>query len=297
LSAYYNEFDSKAAATLRELITEGLIAPGDVDERSIDDVRPADLRGYTQVHLFAGFGIWSLAFRLAGWPDSRPVWSASCPCQPFSAAGKGAGFADERHLWPSAFWLLQHGKPAGVPVYGEQVASPDGMRWLDLVRADLETIGHACWSTVLASAGFGAPIIRQRSYWMGVERVACSDGGVAGNGRIQRGGEHGFVADDGGFVRVAGSGDGFVSQSFGEAEARDGAGSAGAVDGAASGPGATNGFWRDADWLLCRDDKWRPVEPGTFPLAHGYPERMGILRGAGNAISPQVAAAFIAAVG
>jgi DNA (cytosine-5)-methyltransferase 1 len=55
LSAYYNEFDSKAAATLRELITEGLIAPGDVDERSIDDVRPADLRGYTQVHLFARF--------------------------------------------------------------------------------------------------------------------------------------------------------------------------------------------------------------------------------------------------
>jgi len=29
------------------------------------------------------------------------------------------------------------------------------------------------------------------------------------------------------------------------------------------------GYWRDADRPYCRDEKWRPVEPGTFPLAHG----------------------------
>ena len=90
VSAYYNEFDPKAAVTLRELIREGLTAPGDVDERSIEDVKPNELLGYTQVHLFAGFGIWSHALRLAGWPDDRPVWTASCPCQPLTADSKGA---------------------------------------------------------------------------------------------------------------------------------------------------------------------------------------------------------------
>ena len=60
-------------------------------------------------------------------------------------------------------------------------------------------------------------------------------------------------------------------------------------------PSPTNGFWRDADWLLCRDGRWWPVEPGTFPLADGAPARVGRLRGYGNAIVPQVAAEFIKA--
>ena len=58
-------------------------------------------------------------------------------------------------------------------------------------------------------------------------------------------------------------------------------------------PGPTNGFWRDADWLFCRDGRWRPVEPGTFPLAHGAPARVGRLRAYGNAIVAQTAATFI----
>jgi DNA (cytosine-5)-methyltransferase 1 len=61
------------------------------------------------------------------------------------------------------------------------------------------------------------------------------------------------------------------------------------------GPRPTNGHWRDADWLHCRDGKWRPVEPGTFPLAHGAPARVGRLRAYGNAIVPQAAAEVIAA--
>lgn len=60
-------------------------------------------------------------------------------------------------------------------------------------------------------------------------------------------------------------------------------------------PGPTDGFWGAADWLLCRDGKWRPVEPGTFPLADGTPQRVGRLRGYGNAIVAPQAAAFIAA--
>ena len=54
---YYNENDPRAAAWLRELIKDGLIPKGEVDERSIADVEPGDLAGYTQCHFFAGNAI------------------------------------------------------------------------------------------------------------------------------------------------------------------------------------------------------------------------------------------------
>ena len=125
---YYNEHDPKAAAWLRELIAAGLIPPGEVDERSITEIRPYELTGYTQHHFFAGIGGWSLALRLAGWPDNRPVRTGSCPCQPFSAAGKQLGTADDRHLWLVFRDLLAFLEPATT--FGEQVASALGREWL-----------------------------------------------------------------------------------------------------------------------------------------------------------------------
>lgn len=59
-------------------------------------------------------------------------------------------------------------------------------------------------------------------------------------------------------------------------------------------PGPADSFWRDADWLFCRDGKWRPTGAGIQPLAHGVSGRVGLLRGAGNAIVPQAAAEAIA---
>ena len=113
-------------------------------------------------HFFAGIGVWSYALRLAGWPDNRPVWTGSCPCQPFSSAGKGAGFTDERHLWPEFFRLIRECRPATV--FGEQVASKDGLAWLDLVQNSLESAGYACGALDTCAAGVGAPHIRQRLY-------------------------------------------------------------------------------------------------------------------------------------
>lgn len=59
------------------------------------------------------------------------------------------------------------------------------------------------------------------------------------------------------------------------------------------GTGPVNSFWSDADWLHCQDGKWRPVRPGSFPLANGVPARVGRLRAYGNAINIEAAAAFI----
>src|SRR6266436_4432752 len=164
MSAYYNENDAFAAAWLRELIKAGAIAQGEVDERSIEDVLPSDLRGFTQHHFFAGIGGWSLALRLAGWPDDRRVATGSCPCQPFSQAGKRKGVADERHLWPAFNWLISQ---CGFPiVFGEQVASKDGKVWLAGVRSDLEALGYGVGAADLCAAGVSAPHIRQRLYWV-----------------------------------------------------------------------------------------------------------------------------------
>jgi len=366
VTAYYNEFDPFAAAWLRELIAAGHIAPGDVDERSIKDVKADDLQGYTQCHFFAGIGVWSHALRGAAWRDQRSVWTGSCPCQPFSAAGKGGGFNDERHLWPDFFRLIAECRPDVV--LGEQVASKDGLAWLDLVYADLEGAGYAVGAVDTCAAGFGAPHIRQRLYWSALadaddarlegrlakrqragERAAGPSGLASGLAdAVRDGAEHGprqgvgaqAAADrgDGGLPgqrlwpweqgALRGLADADGRDASAEREQRGGQqrqqsqdGRAGLVadaqgngherrgqldqstggDGAAHGsdlvrPGPTNGLWRDADWLGCRDGKWRPVEPGTFPLAHGAAARVGRLRGYGNAIVAPQAQAFVEAV-
>lgn len=370
--AYYNEIDEYAAQWLENLIAAGHIADGVVDRRSIKDVTPDDLKGFTQCHFFAGIGVWSYALRLAGWDDDRPVWTGSCPCQPFSSAGEGKGFEDERHLWPDFFRLIKAERPRTI--MGEQVASADGLTWLDLVFDDLESSDYAVRAADTCAAGFGAPHIRQRLYWVADSnherlegyggfgrfdaaqgrqvsnghssatsvhgRLADTDGGNPGEEREQCGREQRLFSED---SRVSGLADtdselsgqgssdirGRVSGSLeeqgtrfgsasvslgladttsarlevGSSEARWGGGpefglerfyaTGELVHGRRSGP--TNGFWEDADWLFCRDGKWRPVRPETFCLVNGSPARMGKLRAFGNAINAHQAAGFIEA--
>lgn len=168
MTAYYNEIDPYAAQWLRNLIAAGHIAPGVVDERSIEDVSPSDLRDFAQCHFFAGIGVWSLALRNAGWADDRPVWTGSCPCQPFSAAGKGAGFADERHLWPAFHYLIEECRPAVI--LGEQVAR--AAEWLDLVRCDVEALGYAFGAMPIEAASAGAFHLRDRLFFVAHTRSA-----------------------------------------------------------------------------------------------------------------------------
>jgi DNA (cytosine-5)-methyltransferase 1 len=161
---YYNENDPKAAQWLRNLIAAGLIPDGHVDDRSICDVQPADLAGYTQCHFFAGIGGWPYALELAGWPVDWPVWTGSCPCQPFSTAGKRKGEADERHLWPEMYRLIRECRPATC--FGEQVASNDGCAWMASVFTDMEQMEYRVAGAGLCSAGIGSPSHRNRLYWV-----------------------------------------------------------------------------------------------------------------------------------
>ena len=351
MAAYYNEFDPYAAQWLRNLIAAGHIAGGDVDERSIKDVRADDLRGYTQCHFFAGVGIWSLALRRAGWSDDRSVWTGSCPCQPFSSSGRGEGFQDERHLWPYFFELIREHGPEVV--FGEQVASKDAEPWIDLVHADMERVDYRFAAIPFPSAGIGAPHIRDRLYWVAdassagirAERfgaVGTATSGAEGKEREQRvwidagegcttvvGMAHAEQHDCGRQAkptnhigpqtnrpanqhgRHSGSPVWLADTNDNQQRKRRGAGSE-STTGDESGlepsgrgiadslelrsrPGPVNGFWAGADWIFCRDGKWRPVEPGTQPLVDGHPNRVGRLRAYGNAINAEAARVFIEA--
>lgn len=514
MTAFYNEIDPFAAAWLRELIKAGHIAPGVVDERSIVDIRPSELDGYTQCHFFAGIGVWSYALRQAGWADDRPIWTGSCPCQPFSTAGKGGGDKDERHLWPAFHELIRECLPSivmgeqvashlvigryrgndvqslwqarqfldicqdwyeghfpvglqGLPKFGgacvfqdeaaeyrdasEQVGgrceeqsegtqssvrsgygmgtrsagswalpakrqalrsngkqehehalfgsdrsegrvpevehaghlvrteccsghvgtrktfrsskrgdedaierlndlisevgadieAEDGSSWLDALYLDLGRDGYSCGACVTPAAGVGAPHIRQRLWWVAKRLADANDAGLERRqepGRectaertVGAGSVAGGLADTNGGnaagnndrsrmadaessiganrVGINGStrqhvrtgsrssgGNGVRPNTARDGEVSPGNVGAYGINAELERPGPTNGLWRDADWLFCRDGKWRPVEPGTSPLAHGAPARVGRLRGYGNGLVAPQAQAFIEAI-
>lgn len=323
MAAYYNEIDKRAAEWLRELIKDGLIAQGDVDERSVIDVNYKDLKGYTQHHFFAGIGGWSHALRIAGWPDNKPVWTASLPCQPFSIAGKGLGKNDERHLLPHFLELVAQCKPDVI--FGEQVERAIGHGWLDDLQTTMEAENYAVGHCILGAHSVCAAHIRQRLYW------------VADRSGARLEGREGAKCTDKFTTRANSLADGMgISNSprpqqrieaTETARHRDSVESASGFSGVAIANGKQNhtaneeGFYSKScghsgiKWIYCRDNKYRPVESGIQPLAHGLPKgmvysgdqsesfnenatqeaRVMRLKGYGNAIVPQVAAEFIGA--
>lgn len=359
MTAFYNEPDPYAAAWLRNLIAAGHIAFGIVDERPIQEIEAWELVNFTQCHFFAGIGVWSYALRRAGWPDDRPIWTGSCPCQPFSNAGKQKGFSDDRHLWPYWSKLIAQFKPPVV--VGEQVAS--ALEWIDLVSTDLEAQNYAFGASDLCAAGFNGAHIRQRLYFVGLadssfttsqrnagsllgaqEKIGRKDRAIDGNSLVgfADGSNNGGLADDDdarsqgwglrgnsvdqravGQASMAGrlehiASDGRIERGAksGQRSAASGRASGGLADDDSDrrnqtwkcvspagndglvGNSATDGantpmLGRNAvDWLYCRDGKWRPVEPGTFPLVNETSSRVGRLRAYGNALDAETATIF-----
>ena len=337
---FFNEFEAFPAQWIRNYFNNEVT----VDERSIHEINPDELVGFQRVHLFAGVAGWEIALRQAGWPTDVPVWSGSCPCQPFSAAGLGKGTADDRHLWPEFFRLIAACRPPHI--FGEQVGGkkvtgklftprawerlePEDRRaadeagseaWFRHVQADLERVGYVVGHCVIPACGVGAAHLRQRLYWyaryMGDPRGAGLAGRqeqstreklstteragrlsdrqpskVLNNVQVQ-------LADSKMYMQRSlnrqprksvrqeeqaggrGLSDGLADLQRNEKyeeqqgpEETQGGRSANEPCGCslADRPGPTNGFWRTVDWIFCRDDKWRPVEPGSSPLAHGVP--------------------------
>ena len=369
---YYNEFDPAAAAQIQALMDAGLIPKGHIDTRSITDVKPHELKGYIQCHFFAGIGGWPLALQLAGWPADRPVWTGSCPCQPFSVAGKGRGSDDERHLWPAFFGLIRQCRPDTV--FGEQVESAIRHGWLDGIRRDVEGEGYALGHVVLGAHSVGAPHLRQRLFWV-ADRLGAGLEGLPGHGSdsgesrrvcsTQAGpapasGSTGSMADvqrrsgsehehepwfsarrkeapaDGTKCRGDHGGLGHTGRE--RSELRGESGVLELTSGEeqseaqewersrdASGGPNSDGFWSDSIWIRCVDGKHRRIPSQSifqpvvtrlpyglgdglsersgeilqaaqgFPLAAKFPHWKEMLKGAGNAIVPQVAAEFIKA--
>ncbi|ECB1989545.1 DNA cytosine methyltransferase, partial [Salmonella enterica subsp. enterica serovar Kisarawe] len=298
-TTYYNEIDPFAAAWLQNLIDAGYIAPGVVDTRSIEEVTANDLKGFTQCHFFAGIGTWSYALRCAGWPDSRPVWTGSCPCQPFSQSGKRRGFSDPRHLWPAWSKLIKECTPHVV--FGEQVAGKDGLAWFDVVQLDLEEAEYAVAVVDLCAAGIGAPHIRQRLFWVAHTDNDSRERRLSGRKDSQReviNGSSGCGGTDSRLAYADNARQLFTMSARGDKDIpRQRNKNSETIAGFCgnSGPHAVNNFWRDADWLFCRDGKWRPVEPGLKPLVNGIAGRVGQVRAYGNAIVAPVAETFIRA--
>jgi DNA (cytosine-5)-methyltransferase 1 len=391
----YTDIDPFCCQWMENLIEAGQLPAGIVFRSDVREIDPTCLKEIDQAHIFAGIGGWAYALELAGWPRDWPVWTGSCPCQPWSVAGHGKGEDDERHLWPEWFQLIRECKPPII--FGEQVASPAGRSWLDIVSDDMESAGYAVGSANLCACGIGAPHLRQRLYWVAVScqqrcegiRLHLSEWEKRGR-MLEAGwcGEVGGLANTdsigqercadaksetrskprsclrgnpywsthaleytagvrpertceseiiGAWARRPTRGTGAPDSAMGNTDEDRSPRNAGAVSETEEktqlrnepyrieSPSPVSGFWRNAEWLYGRDGKFRPAEPGSFPLAPRLPRgmgrlrpwerkladvagadvrslkeagrnRVGRLRGYGNAIVPQLAAEFIRAV-
>lgn len=316
MSTFYNDNDPFACEWLRNLIAAGHLPAGDVVCKDIRELRGEDVEGYERVSLFAGIGGWDYALELAGWPKGRSIWTASCPCPPFSAAGRKycpnchrsrlgfvgwdefgcpeCDYRDPRHLWPSLRNLIRECRPDTI--VGEQVASNNGRGWLARVQVDLQELGFAFGAQDSCAASVAAPHIRQRLFWVAnAVRVNSRERRIAGG---QEGARRQYGHDDDGRASWLGSPSqpgleghagnvnaGDQPRRFGKDAARSIA-ETGCAD-----------PWSDFTVVACGDGKTRriPTEPSLFPLASGVPGRVGQLRAAGNAIVPKAAAIFIRA--
>lgn len=260
MAAYYNEIDPFCVEWLRNLIKAKLIADGDVDNRSITEVQADEIKHYTQCHFFAGIGIWSYALKQAGWSDNTSVWTGSCPCQPFSNAGKRKGTKDERHLFPTWFNLIKACRPEHV--FGEQVSSNDGLAWYDVVSSEMESTGYSIGAFDLCAASVGAPHIRQR-LWFYANRLDNTF-----SERLQPQTKQRVTTTD-------------QWQS----------------DTHSASSRISNGFtqWQNVVYVPCADGKIRPIKPSIELLVDGNKSVMGRLRAYGNAINAEVAIYFIKA--
>lgn len=331
---YYNEFDPEIAEWLQNLIKKGVLPDGEVDTRSIVDVKPEEIVGFTHYHFFAGIGGWALAAKYANFSQNTPLVTGSAPCQPFSVAGKKKGENDERHLWSELFRIYKdlqvlNGWDRRSLIVGEQVDSKLALSWLDGVFNDLQSINHTTGAASLSGQAVNSPQIRQRIYWFGKKTLADSvcfgcDGEQDNTQQEQEQRialewtsssfksdttmEHSYVSR---LERLSGHGD----NDRGAEPNRP----VTASNICAGTHGTFPNPWLDSPYIQCYDANYRRAEPRIPLLADGLPNygvsfnsttfneaqklkkdlilcRKTIIHGLGNAIIPQLGALFLKSI-
>ncbi len=219
------------------------------------------------------------AARLAADGIAADVICGGFPCQDISLAGAGAGLEGERSgLWFEYARIISELRPRFVIV--ENVSALLG-RGLDRVLGDLASLGFdAEWHCIPASA-VGAPHRRDRIWIVAYpERdrlsigwrasVALKESGkqrrIFGDERSSSELETQSVLADANSIDVQGvvcrRNDSLIRREQIERQAR-----------------LCSGAGRDHDWSS---------EPAVGRVAHGIPDRVGQLKGFGNAVVPQI---------
>ena len=160
------------------------------------------------------------------------------------------------------------------------------------LRANLEGLGSPLYKLTwkrtaaadLCAAGIGAPHIRQRLYWVG---VANSAGSLTGREAPETSRYRSATESAGSISGIPNTAGVRCARETIKEDQRE--------------RRKTIGFtgysrWDYVVFVPCADGKARPIKPGIKPLVDGLPGRVGLLRGYGNAIVPQVAAVFIESV-
>ena len=103
-------------------------------------------------------------------PD-HDILLAGFPCQPFSIAGKGLGFADTRGtLFFNIEAILKAKRPKAFLLENvKRLTTHDGGRTFAVITDRLEKLGYTVYSKVFNSLDFGVPQKRERIYIVGFD--------------------------------------------------------------------------------------------------------------------------------
>lgn len=141
----YVEREAPAAAVLVNQMARGALAPA---------------------HIWSDLG----TFDGRPWRGAVDILTAGYPCQPESTAGKRAGAADERWIWPEVARIIGEVEPAIV--FAENVAAHvtgTFRRVLD----DLAALGFDVEWSCVSAAEVGAPHERERVFWLAAHPDRC----------------------------------------------------------------------------------------------------------------------------
>ena len=148
----YVEIDQYCRAIIRARIRDGILDDAPV----FDDIREFNRR---YASFYAGKVDWI---------------SGGFPCQPFSVAGRRAGEADERNMWPATRDAISIIRPRYALL--ENVPGLLSSGYFGTVVGDLAEIGYDCEFDIIGASDVGAPHRRKRIWILGYTKCDGCNG-------------------------------------------------------------------------------------------------------------------------